>query len=225
MRSFTYLFLDLISLSFPLFFSRSEKFGFGKRLPQAWLAVALTAFPFIAWDIFFTHTGVWNFNSEYLLGFYFQGLPLEEILFFFTIPFSCLFIYAQFQKSTQMQLNSRLISVFWLSLSLLFFSIALTHLHKNYTVVVMLLGAATSILLACYRPLHAGAIVITLLIHYVPFFLINGTLTALPVVIYRPQEILGIHLFTIPVEDAVYSFVMVVTVIYLFEILIKGKAK
>ncbi len=43
-------------------------------------------------------------------------------------------------------------------------------------------------------------------IHLVPFAIINGILTATPVVLYNNDENLGIRLGTIPLEDTLYAF-------------------
>jgi lycopene cyclase domain-containing protein len=51
--------------------------------------------------------------------------------------------------------------------------------------------------------------ILTILISLVPFFIVNYILTALPVVEYNPQAILGIKIFTIPLEDIFYSFTMI----------------
>ena len=48
---------------------------------------------FLLWDYVFTMLVVWGFNHKYVMGVYVGGLPIEEILFFVCIPFSCIFIY------------------------------------------------------------------------------------------------------------------------------------
>jgi lycopene cyclase domain-containing protein len=55
----------------------------------------------------------------------------------------------------------------------------------------------------------------------IPFFIVNGILTGSfidePVVWYNNDENLGIRLFTIPVEDSVYAFTMILTVLVLTD--------
>lgn len=222
---FTYLSIDLLTLIFPLIFSRSTRFGFGKNVVQAWTAVGLASIPFILWDIFFTHMGVWSFNPKFLMGIYFAGLPIEEILFFWTIPFACLFIYAQFQKKNLASRASKVALISWAGLFILFLIIALIYRDKNYTFAVSLLGAALAAFLVWRRPPYLGALCLALIVHYVPFLLVNGLLTFLPVVQYHPQEITGVYLGTIPIEDSIYSFVMFVSVVVLYESLTRRKAR
>jgi lycopene cyclase domain-containing protein len=107
---FTYLLLNLFSVAFPMGFARSERFGFGSRWLEAWMSVALSAVPFILWDMFFTHLGVWRFNAAYILGIQVFNLPLEEMLFFLAIPFACLFIYRQFLSNPRLRVSS---GVWW----------------------------------------------------------------------------------------------------------------
>jgi lycopene cyclase domain-containing protein len=55
------------------------------------------------------------------------------------------------------------------------------------------------------------------------FFPVNGILTGTglesPVVNYNPSEFLGIRMFTIPVEDAVYGYSQFLLNIYFFKFL------
>ena len=55
----------------------------------------------------------------------------------------------------------------------------------------------------------------------IPFFIINGILTGSfienEVVWYNNDENLGIRLFTIPIEDSIYAFTLILTNLALTE--------
>lgn len=58
---------------------------------------------------------------------------------------------------------------------------------------------------------------ITYLVTLVPFFIVNGVLTSLPVVSYNNAENFGIRLFSIPVEDTAYLMGMMLIVFMVYE--------
>jgi lycopene cyclase domain-containing protein len=222
---FTYLLINLISVSFPLAFSGSKRFGFGSRLKQAWLAVALSAIPFILWDILFTHLGVWGFNEKYILGYHFFNLPLEEVLFFLAIPFACLFIYQQFLRMNLRPLPDGLTTLIWAFLGLAFLMLALFNLDKIYTLSVGILAGGAAAFLAWFRPRYSRPLMLALIFQYLPFLLVNGILTYLPVVIYDGEAFMGYRIGTIPLEDSLYSFVMLVGPVAIYEFLGKRSSK
>lgn len=248
-----YLLIDAASLAFPLAFSASRRFGFGRAWPRAWAAVALSALPFGLWDIAFARAGVWDFNPAYVLGPGVFGLPLEEWWFFFAIPFACLFIYRQFAGSPESPVRrgsaegagpgtapdgrsaavgagparARPGPAFVLAfacLSAAFAALALTHTGRAYTFSVGLAASVAAAALAWGRPRYAKAFLPALAVQYVPFLIVNGLLTALPVVRYRADAILGPRIYSIPVEDAAFAFVMFVLPVALYEALTAAEA-
>jgi lycopene cyclase domain-containing protein len=218
---YTYLLLDVLTLAFPLAFSRSDRFGFGRNWKYAWWAVFSAALPFVLWDILFTHLGVWSFNPKFIVGKYLWNLPVEEILFFIAIPFACLFIYQQVRDSRRLQLPSARAGLLWGILTLVLACVALMNGDRIYTVSVCGLGAFISLLLALFRPHYSGPLLTAVAIQYLPFLLVNGILTALPVVLYRADALIGIHIGSIPLEDTVYSFVMLVVPVSIFEMILR----
>lgn len=64
-------------------------FFFKTRIPigRALKAIFPVALFFIAWDGLAVMRGHWSFNPEFLLGVFVGNQPLEEIVFFFVIPF------------------------------------------------------------------------------------------------------------------------------------------
>lgn len=241
-----YLLVDLAAAAFPLAFCFSSRFGFGADWKKAWAAVALSAIPFLAWDMAFTRAGIWSFNPRYLLGPGFFNLPMEEALFFFCIPFSCLFIYRRFrdraalgaQGSARASAPGRLKTApppprprdvlatgFWSALAAGLFCLALAQHDRPYTLAVGAAGCLTASILAVCAPWYGRALMAALAVQYIPFLIVNGILTALPVVVYRPDGILGLRLGSIPVEDAIYAFVLLALPVALFEILASRRAR
>lgn len=42
---------------------------------------------FVAWDLWATSTGTWDFNRDYTIGVYFPGgMAVEELVFFVVVP-------------------------------------------------------------------------------------------------------------------------------------------
>ena len=93
MEKYLYLGVNLFAISYPLAQSFEHRIKFSSQWFALFPAILITGAFFLIWDYWFTQMGVWEFNPTYLLGIYFFDLPLEEWLFFITVPFACVFIY------------------------------------------------------------------------------------------------------------------------------------
>lgn len=89
-----YLTVLFICVILPLIFSIFHpKIKLRKNWKILVLTLIISAIPFLVWDYFATKNAHWQFNSDFVLGFYIFNLPLEEVLFFLTIPFCCHFVW------------------------------------------------------------------------------------------------------------------------------------
>ncbi|WP_067147632.1 lycopene cyclase domain-containing protein [Pseudotamlana agarivorans] len=223
MNHYLYLILNFGSLSIPLLYSVFEqKFHFIQYFKSAFYSILLVAIPFLIWDAWFTSLGVWGFNSYYHLSFLIFKMPIEEWLFFFCIPYACLFTYEVIKYYFPNLKTSRLVasSVSWI-LIVLASSLLLFHFGKWYTTInfiffILLMGyGVLRHLETLRRYLPVFCIIL------VPFFIVNGVLTGgfteAPVVFYDDSENLGFRLFTIPFEDAFYAFNLLFSVQLLFN--------
>lgn len=173
----------------------------------------LPALFYIAWDIYFTSKGIWSFNAVYITGIHIINLPVEEVLFFFVIPYCCLFIYACVRSYFPFIKDSRAAARILQATGLVLFVTGSIFFHKAYTGYTFVL---TAIAIAClfifrvyFKNFHIKAFLISFVICLVPFLIVNGFLTALPVVQYNDTENLGIRMYTIPFEDVFYGMLLI----------------
>ena len=59
-----YLFVDLGAISVPLIASFHPKIRLDKHWRALWLAILISAVPFIVWDSYFNQIGVWGFTTQ-----------------------------------------------------------------------------------------------------------------------------------------------------------------
>lgn len=219
MQNWTYALLLIGSIAIPLIRSFEPRIRFYKKWPALFAGIAAMMFVFIPWDIAFTRQGIWSFNHEYVAGLYIAGLPLEEWLFFVVIPFCVVFTYEVIRLFLPNFRFPRAAMAISLVLGVVFLLLAWANIHRTYTLVVMLVAGILS-LMQPFIGSHKtwlSHFFLTYLITLVPFFIINGVLTALPVVSYNDLENLGIRLHTIPVEDSVYLLGMMYVVNMVYE--------
>ncbi len=216
---YTYLLIDLCSFLFPFLFSFHPKLKFYKKWRALFPAMLITGLLFIIWDIYFTHLKVWGFNPGYLTGVFVFNLPLEEILFFICIPYACIFTYTclpqkGFGKTAELSLTILLILAAVL--------LTLWKQRQLYTATVFfVLGLLLFAARFVQRVSWLSRFYKTYLILLFPFLLVNGLLTgtclAAPVVWYNHNQIFGLRLLTIPVEDIFYGMSLVLLNITLYN--------
>ncbi len=215
---YTYLLLNIFTISVPLLRSFEPRIDYMRKWPSLAIAIAITGAFFIIWDILFTKWGIWHFNQDYVIGQYFQGLPLEEWLFFLTVPFACVFIYEvlkYFVKKNPLKPISNYIS--WLLIAILSIT-AIAFSDRLYTTVTFSLSAILLLIhqLALKKD-YLADFYLAFLVAMIPFGIVNGILTSWPVVLYNDAENLGIRLGTIPLEDTIYCLLLLLMNITIYE--------
>lgn len=217
-----YAWLMLASLLGPLALSFDAKVAFYKRWPALFSGILVNAILFISWDGWFARTGVWGFNSDYVWSFRFNDLPLEEWSFFVVVPYASVFIYACIKAYWPQHFFHRIsrpltVAAFVLALVLAFMNLEKTYTFYNCLIAAVVLGIHVFFVKVKWM----GHFWLAYFVHLIPFFIINGVLTGAatpnPVVWYNNQEIIGIRLYTIPVEDTIYALTCLLLPITIME--------
>lgn len=222
---YTYLLLNFFTILFPLLLSFDKKVAFYKQWKYIFPSLLLTGMLYLAWDYIFTTHNVWSFNPKYIVGIYFYGLPLEEILFFITIPFACIFIYQCLLAYIKTNYWAKVVT--YINYVLLLFSLImlLIYVDRMYS----LINFATLFLVLIFVHINPklvpmGRFYIAYLVTLIPFYIVNGLLTSIPVVSYNNAENMGFRVGSIPFEDHFYSFSLFLINLMFFHYF-KNKAK
>lgn len=216
---YTYLAINFFTVLVPFLCSFEQRINFVSKWKFFMPACFISGLAFCIWDYYATLTGVWSFNEKYIVGYKIFGLPVEEIMFFFTVPYSCMFIYLNMDALGRRYKNLPNLKLPYIVLSVLFLVASLFFMEKAYTFTVLLFAGLSLILLGSLfngsKLVYFGAAYI---ISLLPMFIVNGILTALPVVIYNDMETWGYRIGTIPAEDFIYSLALLALNVSLFEL-------
>lgn len=218
-----YFFIHLFTVSFPLIRSFEPKINYASRWRSLFPSIIVVAAFFIIWDIQFTNLGVWGFNDQYTLGIHLFSLPIEEWLFFVTVPFASVFIYdcvKHLIPTLDFHRSARFLA---LVLGITLLCLAFLYQSKNYTFWNFIFTGTFLLFTYWQNPQWLSSFWVTYAIHLIPFLLVNGILTGSfldePVVWYNNGENLGIRIFTIPIEDTMYALLLLVANISIYEYL------
>jgi lycopene cyclase domain-containing protein len=214
---------------FPLLLSFDKKVAFYKQWKYIFPSLALTGILYLGWDYVFTIHNVWSFNPRYIVGIYFYGLPLEEILFFITVPFACIFIYQcllAYIKTNYLGKIAPIITYFLLSFCIIMAFIYIDKLYSLINFITLFLALLFVQIKSKWLPM--GRFYMAYVVTLIPFYIINGLLTSIPIVSYNNAENMGFRVGSIPFEDHFYSlslFLINLIFVYYFknktEVLVK----
>ncbi|MFQ3619770.1 MAG: lycopene cyclase domain-containing protein [Spirochaetales bacterium] len=217
-----YLWLNLISVALPFIFTFHPKIQFYREWKAVFPAIFITAIVYIFWDVLVTLRGDWSFNPEYAGHGVFWGLPVGEVLFFFCIPYACLFLY----HGLKLPFKERMLPIpliLFKGVAIGCFVVAFALYYKDYTLLAFLSCGLFLLITVKVKPdlLLSSSTWWFYLASYIGFVGVNGVLTALPVVLYAPKAIIGIRVFTIPLEDFFYNFSFLGFNLLLYQIFAK----
>ena len=219
---YLYWVLLLFTLLGPILYSFERKVHFYSHWGRVILSSLVMMALFIPWDIIFTRMNVWGFSHSYTLGLFILDLPIEEWLFFIAIPFACVFVYEilRYYLPT-LRPNWAILTVLLVAFAMLFLTLTITFFGRLYTFYASALAIVWVLWLLIKRPYWTAHFLLMFVLIMIPFILVNGTLTgmatATPVVSYNAAHIMGPRLITIPLEDTIYNFDMLIMTVATFE--------
>lgn len=221
---YEYLIFNIIVISGPIFFGSLKNFYFLNHFKDAIFSVTISAIPFLIWDVVVTERH-WFFAEEYTLGLRILGLPIEEIMFFFTVPYACLFTWQmvkKYLKSDQNLISQN--SVIIIIVAFIFGGVYSLFIGKEYTALASLFFSVSILIDRIYGAKIFTTKLFWIYFGFVSFFTLvfNGYLTWRPIVTYDEIYQLDFRIFTIPIEDFFFGFALMILATTIFEKRIKN---
>lgn len=169
--------------------------------------------------------GTWGFNSAYLTGIDLANLPLEEWLFFICIPYACFFTYEAFHYYFKKPpFVKAAYTVFW-TLFALSVLLAVFNFGSWY-------AFFTSVFTREFLLFILRWFLLTCLSIVIPFLISNGVLSGFefwnyPLINSAADQVsdqivwhnhnFGIRIFSIPVDDFLYGFLLILMNVVFYE--------
>ena len=221
MKSFVYLLLLVLTLALPLARSFDKKINLRRKWRFIIPSVFYTASVFIAWDFFCASVGLRIFDEKFTLGVSILGLPIEEILFFFVIPYFCFYIYELLNYLFIPSSQYRKIVYFNYAFAACLLLASFFVVKQTYTFTAFLIASLVLTIVTSLKPIRSKLkrFYFAYFVCLLPFFIVNGVLTGIPVVAYKPASIIGIRVFSIAVEDLFYTFSILLVDFAIYEML------
>jgi lycopene cyclase domain-containing protein len=213
------------SLAGPLALSFDKKVRFYTKWKPLFLAMIMPAIFYCVWDSIFASMHIWFFNEQYIIGVYMLNLPIEEVLFFLVIPYCCVFIYECVRCYFPALQSTKTTDVAIYAIGLFALVIGIANIHLWYTTTTGIFLGTFILLFFIFRKyfssFNSKAFLLAYVIIQIPFLIVNGFLTAIPVITYNDAENLATRIYTIPVEDTFYGMLHILMIIVGYEKILK----
>ncbi len=214
---YEYLLFNFVVLAGPIlvlmFYKKVQK----PKLKVSLFTILITAIVFTMWDMFFTNL-VWYFNPQYTLGIHVRSVPIEEVLFFITVPFACLLLWVNMRFLPSNDRKYPLIpSVLGIVAGVLTIVSLYFQWYYSASVCFAFLVCICLDFVLETKLFQKSIFFIFLSSVNILTFIFNLYLTSRPVVTYNLLMKSNLNIITIPIEDFVYGMVLISLVIMLYE--------
>lgn len=223
---YTSLILNILILITIIPLSFDKKVKFYSHIEDVIITILFGSFFMLLLEIFFMRRGISGFIPDYIIKTNFFYLPIEKVLFFITIPYSCIFIYeyirTKFKKDFLLPYVKKInmLVIFILTFLLLF------SFYKEYPFTIL---ALSDIFIYLYfinklNNNYMGYFYLSYLVTLIPY-LISNTLvnnglwfiSKSPIIWYNKDKISDLKIFNIPLENTVYFMFFLLTYISIYE--------
>ena len=218
--TYTFLILNLFLVLIPFALKFDRNVVNVDKLKSIILPSLIVTFVFSEVAVFLTGLKAWNFNTAYLIGASYRGLPLEEYIFLFAFSFAGLGVYnylnAKFPTNDLQKYSLTLSNLMMgICIAFLFFGYTKWYTAITFAFLLLLFFGVEYInkLRFMYRFYRAFVAIL------IPFYFVYAIICNLPIVTYDTAQNVRFSLFKIPFENYFFMMATLLLGVYLFETL------
>lgn len=217
-----FLLINLIALLIPVLFSIWKKTFREINWLALIVAILCSGTFFVLRNYYLIHIGVKVYNPEHLIGSYIFGMPIEDILFFVTVPYAFIFIYrwtTKYFKHLEIQQFTYVFSLILTLTSILLSVVYYDHIYTFLTVSV--LAIFNGVVYFGYTPKWYSKFLIAFFLVTLHYILIDGIITLSvenKIVFHAEDSVIGLYFFSIPIEDLLGFFLLFLMVTTCYEV-------
>ena len=215
---YEYLLFNLFVISGPLLVFFWKKPGIVRPdFKPLFVTIFLAGIFFAAYDQLVVNY-FWSFNDKYITGIFLFSLPLEEVLFFITVPFACLLLWVNYRKHLSEKIFPKFATYLLATVLILVPFFFLAGKIYSGSVLLVFLGVIVADFLLKTKLFSSRIFIIFIfLITNVLTFIFNLYLTARPIVIYNEIVKTNINIISIPIEDFVFGMALIALTLIIYE--------
>lgn len=216
--NYTYFLILLVSMAVPLALILDKRTGLLVKYKAFLPSISIVAVFFLFLEYFLTAKGILGFHNDFITGIFIGELPIEEILFFFAIPFLGIAVYEYIKLFVKpdWNLGGFRIGAFVLSIAL----VALCFLNTNadYTFYSFLTAGIMIYVPYKSKNPNMGLYLISLGVALIPISAVYWFSTSLPLISYDYIETSGFRLGTIPIENFALSTALLIANFLVYDL-------
>ena len=229
---FEYILYNIITFLLP-FIGLKYYFNHLTRWKLIFISTLLIATPYLIWDALVVDV-FWSFNQRFTLPIRIFGLPLGEVIFFFSTATACLFIWELTNDFHQFKIKQPPVS------NAAYHRPPSTR-HHIYNGLIVLIFLIASFFLLVEKKYYSASIlwnsIFIILVSYLvkinlfytkqslwflcwsmlALTICNGYLAGKPIAMYNERYILNLRLNSIPLEDFFYGANYLYLIVMVYE--------
>ena len=216
-----FLLLNLCQLIVVFLLFKWNRESFKVQLHYQAKPILLTFFIVLFLDIIFTQNNLWEYNSQFSIGIFLLGVPIEKIVQILAVLTSTLLTFMWIKKHINFRFKTGLIRVLFVLLLALYLPMSYIHWYDWHTLLASIIFNVSLIYLFVFTPKWNSSFLFTFWTIGIPYtflqLIVSGYFFDTVIFKYNSLETQGFFVVGFPLEELMYLFGVLLFGVFLLE--------